>query len=112
MQTNYTKLADLYAVAKAEFDKAEVKLKELREQIIETGRETLEGDAYQVTVSLSESSRINAELAKKHLTKVQLAKIYKASDVTTLRVKAALPSDVGSWVANANREIRGEMAAA
>ena len=87
---NYTKLPDLYAIAKARADAIAAELGELREQILATGREVLDGDAYRVTVSLAETTRLDTKEARKLLKPAQLAQCEKTSMVTTLRVKAAL----------------------
>ena len=90
MLTNYTKLADLYAITKARADAAATELAALREQIIATGKEALDGDAFTVTVSLAETTRIDTKEARKLLKPAQIAKCEKTSMTTTLRVKAAL----------------------
>jgi hypothetical protein len=88
MPTNYTKLADLYAIAKAEEDAAAKRAKALREQILETGREILVGDAYTVTVSLYETTSIVRGEVEKLLTPEQMKRCQKVGTATRLNVKA------------------------
>jgi phage-related baseplate assembly protein len=88
--TNYHKLADLYAVAKAEAEAAEKRVQSLRKQIIELGQEFQVGDAYTVQVSLSERASLDSKAAKSFLTEAQIAECTKTSLVETLRIKASV----------------------
>jgi len=86
MLTNLT-LADRYANAKARADEAEAILKAIREEILATGVERLDGAFASVTVALSERSSLDSASVKKMLTPEQVAAVTKVSLVTTLRVK-------------------------
>ena len=90
MSTNYTKLADLYAIAKAEEDAAKKRSEALRKQILEAGQEYVFGDAYTVQVALSERSSLDSKAAKAFLTEAQIAECTKVSLVETLRVRAQI----------------------
>lgn len=80
-------LADRYADAKARADEAEATLKAIREEILATGVERLDGAFASVTVALSERASLDAASVKKLLTPEQVQAVTKVSLVTTLRVK-------------------------
>ena len=90
MTTNYTHLADLYAVAKAEAEAVQKRLADLRAAILATGRETLVGDVYTVTVTLSERETLDSKAVREILTAKQLEAVTKTTEVETIRVKASL----------------------
>ncbi len=87
-----TKIADLYAIAKAEAEAAEKRVKELREQIRATGMELVEGDVYDVQIGLSERVTLDRKLVSEFLTEEQLTKCSKTTLVETLRVKTHVPA--------------------
>lgn len=88
MPTNYTKLADLYAIAAAEADAAKKRAEALRKQIIEAGAEYQFGDAYTVQVALSERSSLDRKAVEEILSAEQVAGCMKKTLVESLRVRA------------------------
>ncbi len=92
MLTNYTKLADLYAVAKAEVEAAAARMEALRMQVLETGEAELIGDAFALKVSRFDQSRLSTELARKYLTPSQIAKCTTTTPSARITPKAAAPS--------------------
>lgn len=86
--TNYSKLADLYAIAKAEADAAKAKADALKKQIEECGLELIEGDAYDVKVSLSESTYFTKGKLQTLLSADQIAAVASKSLSTKLTIKA------------------------
>ncbi len=87
MTTNYTKLADLYAIAKAEADAAEKRAKALRDQIRALGMETVTGDAYDVTIGLSERVSLDRKALIELIGESAVEACSKTTLVETLRVK-------------------------
>jgi len=67
-------LADRYAIIDAE--------------IKATGRETIEGDTFDVVVGLSERTTLDQAKVKALLTPAQIADCTKTATIETLRVKA------------------------
>lgn len=80
-------LADRYAEAKARAEEAEALLKVIRDEILATGVERLDGEFASVTVALSERASLDAASVKKLLTPEQVQAVTKTTLVTTLRVK-------------------------
>lgn len=93
MSTNYTKLADLYAVATAKAEQAAKEREELRQRILASGEAELIGDAFALTISRFEVSRLSTEKAKAFLTPAQIRKCTSASESSRITVKAAAPVD-------------------
>ena len=81
-------IADRYAALKAQIEKAEAELKLLRNEILETGKETFEGNYATLTVSLSERESLDTKLAREFLSINQLAACTKKTMVETIRIKA------------------------
>ena len=90
MNKNYTQIADLYAVAKAELDAMQKRVNELRQAVLETGKDTLVGDVFTVTVTLSERTSIDTNAVRQILTPAQLETVTRVTDVETLRIKASV----------------------
>ena len=90
-ETNHlTSLADRYAVMKAEADDLAKRIDALRKEILATGRETIEGELFAVTVGLSERSTLDTKACKEFLTEEQVAACTKTTVCETLRIKASL----------------------
>lgn len=87
--SNLAALADRYASIKAEIDGLERLLKEVRKEIMATGRDEIVGDRAIVTVGLSERTSLDTSLVKEILTAEQVAACSKTSLVETIRVKPA-----------------------
>lgn len=81
-------IADRYASLKAQIEKLEGELKELRTEILASGKETFEGNHAILTVSLSERESLDTKLAREFLSISQLAACTKKSLVETIRIKA------------------------
>lgn len=92
MNTNYTKLADLYAIAKARADQAAAEAEALRQRILASGEAELVGDAYALKVSRFEQSRLSTEKAREYLTPAQIRKCTSVSESSRITVKAAAPA--------------------
>lgn len=90
MQTNYTKLADLYAVSKARSDEAAKETAALRLEVLATGKSEICGDAYRVTISVEEREWLDRAKARALLSPQDLARISKKQRTTFVRVKGAL----------------------
>lgn len=91
MTSNTATLADAYAAAKAELEAVEARVKALRNEIMATGLEAIEGQHAIVTVGLSERGSLDQKLAKTFLTAEQLAACTKTTLIETLRVKVKMP---------------------
>ena len=83
-------LADQYAHAKAELDRAEAALKALRKTILATGQETLAGRDCYLQVALSERATLDSAYVRSILTPEQLANAERRTLVETIRVKPML----------------------
>ena len=90
--TNYTKIADLYAIAKAEADAAAERVAVLRDKILESGETELNGDAFAIKVSIFEQARISTTEARKFLTDKQIAACTTVSTAHRMTIKAAVPA--------------------
>ncbi len=91
--TEYTHLADKYAIAKAKLDAAKKEIERLRLEVLEEDKAELVGDCYTVTVGVSIQSRFNADKAKMLLTPEEVGSCITEVKVETLRVKATVRQD-------------------
>jgi hypothetical protein len=89
MLNNLT-LADRYATLTERLRDLEAEVKAVREMILASGQERIQGDFADVVVALSERSTFDAKTAHRYLTPAQIAECTRSSVVTTLRVKPKL----------------------
>jgi hypothetical protein len=89
MLNNLT-LADRYATLAERLRDLEAEVKTVRELILASGQERVQGDFSDVVVALSERSSFDAKAAQKYLTPEQIVACTRSSVVTTLRVKPKL----------------------
>jgi len=80
-------LADQYAALKIQAEELETQIKKLKAQIVATGRETIEGEDFKVTVGLQERPSIPVKEAEKILDPAIFAKLVKYSQYEVLRYK-------------------------
>ena len=85
-----TNLADRYARAKIAYDAAKAEMEALKAQIIDAGVESIIGDQFAVTVSLSERTSLDQKAVKALLTPRQIAEVSTVSVITTVRYKAIM----------------------
>jgi hypothetical protein len=90
--TNLATLADRYADIKAEIDGLERLLKDLRKEIMATGREEIVGTRAIVSVGLSERTSLDTAAIKELLTDEQIASCSKTALIETVRVKPVKPA--------------------
>jgi len=90
--TNLATLADRYADIKAEIDGLERLLKDLRKEIMATGREEIIGTRAIVSVGLSERTSLDTAAIKELLTDEQIASCSKTALIETVRVKPVKPA--------------------
>jgi hypothetical protein len=81
-------LADEYAQAKSRLDEAERAVKALRARVLALGLETVTGDHFRLTVSLSERESLDSGMVRAILPDDVLASVTRRSIVETIRVKA------------------------
>jgi len=89
MLNNLT-LADRYATLAERLRDLEAEVKTVRELILASGQERVQGDFADVVVALSERSSFDAKAAHKFLTPEQIVACTRSTVVTTLRVKPKL----------------------
>jgi hypothetical protein len=89
MLNNLT-LADRYATLVERLRDLEAEVKAVRDLIIATGQERVQGDFADIVVALSERTTFDAKAAHKFLTPAQIAECTRSTVVTTLRVKPKL----------------------
>lgn len=85
------KTADRYAAIKAQIAALEELLEPLKKEIIESGKQRVEGELYAVEVSLSERTTLDPKAVKLILSEAQVKECSKVSLVTTLKVKPLAP---------------------
>jgi hypothetical protein len=83
-------LADKFAAAKIAYDLAKAEMEALKAQIIESGVESIIGDNFAVTVSLSERTSLDQKAVKALLTPAQIMSVSTTSVITTVRYKAIM----------------------
>ena len=88
-------LADRYAAKKAEIDALEAELKALRDQVLATGAEVIEGDCCTLVVGLSDRKTVKWEDGLKNLAPSLIDQIKAGftsvtSNIPTLRIKAKI----------------------
>lgn len=93
-KTNLT-LADLYAAKKAEIEALEAELKSLRDEVLATGQDVLEGNFCTINVGLSDRKTVKWEDGLKTLAPSLISKIKDSftsitTNVPTLRIKAKI----------------------
>jgi uncharacterized protein involved in exopolysaccharide biosynthesis len=86
--SNIATLADQYAAIKMEIEKLEAQLKEVKKDIVATGRDIIEGDEFKVTVGLQQRESIAVAKAREVLDEATLAKLLKVSEFEVIRYKA------------------------
>ena len=86
-------LVEEYLALDAHIKALEFKQKAMKEQIISLGEGAHRADAGQVTVTLSETRRLNNDLLKAKFGAEQLEDCYKTSAAITVRV-ALYPKEV------------------
>lgn len=89
--TDIALLADRYAAAKAAFDAAEKSLKTLRKQVLDLGREDLEGEHCYLHVSLQEQTRLDTDAIKAFIGAEKTAELSKTVLIEKIGVKAKVP---------------------
>jgi hypothetical protein len=89
MLNNLT-LADRYATLAERLRDLETEVKAVRDLIIASGQDRVQGDFADIVVALSERTTFDAKAAHKFLTPAQIAECTRSTVVTTLRVKPKL----------------------
>jgi hypothetical protein len=89
MLNNLT-LADRYATLAERLRDLEAEVKAVRDLIIASGQDRVQGDFADVVVALSERASFDAKAAHRYLTPAQIAECTRSTVVTTLRVKPKL----------------------
>jgi len=89
MLNNLT-LADRYATLAERLRDLEAEVKAVRDLIIASGQDRVQGDFADIVVALSERTTFDAKAAHKFLTPAQIAECTRSTVVTTLRVKPKL----------------------
>jgi hypothetical protein len=90
MRKTMPNLADQYAHAKAELDRAEAALKTLRKAILATGQEMLAGHDCYLQITLAERATLDTAYVRGILTPEQLASAERRTLVETIRIKPML----------------------
>lgn len=85
--SNIATLADQYAAVKLEIEKLEEQLKLIKKDIVATGRDVIEGEAFKVTVGLQERKTISVKKAEEILDPAIYAKLVNISEFEVLRYK-------------------------
>ena len=93
-KTNLT-LADLYAQKKAEIEALELELKSLRDEVLATGQEVVEGTFCSIVVGLTDRKTVKWEDGLKNIAPSLIDKIKAeftavTPNVATLRIKAKI----------------------
>lgn len=82
--SNLNTLANEYARIHAEVEALEARKAQLRDAILKTGMERIDGDGCYVVVSLSETRKVDAKKVRKEFTPAQLALAAKTFDADTV----------------------------
>jgi hypothetical protein len=85
--SNIASLADQYAQIKLIIEKNEEILKDLKKQIVATGRDVIEGEEFKVTVGLQERKTISVKKAEEVLAPEVVAQILSVSEFEVIRYK-------------------------
>jgi hypothetical protein len=85
--SNIASLADQYAQIKLIIEKNEEILKEIKKQIVATGRDVIEGEEFKVTVGLQERKTISVKKAEEILAPEVVAQILSVSEFEVIRYK-------------------------
>jgi len=85
--SNIASLADQYAQIKLIIEKNEEILKDIKKQIVATGRDVIEGEEFKVTVGLQERKTISVKKAEEILAPEVVAQILSVSEFEVIRYK-------------------------
>jgi hypothetical protein len=85
--SNIASLADQYAQIKLIIEKNEEILKEIKKQIVATGRDVIEGEDFKITVNLQERKTISVKKAEEVLAPEVVAQILSVSEFEVIRYK-------------------------
>lgn len=85
--SNISSLADQYAAVKLEIEKLENQLKLIKKDIVATGRDVIEGEAFKVTVGLQERRTITISEAEKELSADVFNKLVHVSEYEVVRFR-------------------------
>jgi len=85
--SNIASLADQYAQIKLIIEKNEEILKEIKKQIVATGRDVIEGEEFRVSVALQERKTISVKKAEEVLAPEVVAQILSVSEFEVIRYK-------------------------
>ena len=85
--SNIASLADQYAQIKLIIEKNEEILKEIKKQIVATGRDVIEGEEFKITVNLQERKTISVKKAEEILAPEVVAQILSVSEFEVIRYK-------------------------